>query len=124
MSHNSGSKHENWLIIDAFCTIFHGEAEFGNISKSCKFQKVVSGRVCEGTIQRFPWLFHGILGYFFSKITQIINIIFNINHTIERYVYILLWPDTHDRAPPVILLAQVAAQVKCTLCLFVLESLI
>ena len=40
--HNSGWEHENRLIIDAFCTIFHGEAEFDGISV---FFKIDSDRL-------------------------------------------------------------------------------
>ena len=33
----SGLEDDFWLIIDAFCTIFHGEAEFDGISEKVHF---------------------------------------------------------------------------------------
>ena len=37
MSPFSGLEHDFWLIIDAFCTIFHGESEFDGISEKVHF---------------------------------------------------------------------------------------
>ena len=33
----SSLKHDFWLIIDAFCTIFHGESEFDRIDEKVHF---------------------------------------------------------------------------------------